>query len=145
MIRRIALATLATWVLLSAELALVASAHWRRIASVWELSRGGVFLAPAALVPAALFGILGLLLIALLQGSRAASHRLVLAGLLGVFGSLVSFGVGGGRHLASLPVRGGFALGVGLVCSSAAWILARPARRTLAQRPLSAAFCALVL
>ncbi|HVJ16127.1 MAG TPA: hypothetical protein VM686_11880, partial [Polyangiaceae bacterium] len=63
MIRILSLAILAAWLVVGAELAVVALVHWPRVASVWELSRGGLFIAPMALSAAAALGLVGLLLI----------------------------------------------------------------------------------
>jgi HEAT repeat protein len=135
-VRSLALAILSAWFVLAAEFAAVALLNQQRIASVWELSRGGVYLAPPAFVVAALFAAVGLLLVRLLQASRQKLERGVFAGLWGCFAAVVAFGVGGGRHLSALPIRLGFALGVGLLAVLAAWLLARPARRLFRDRPL---------
>ncbi len=145
MTRRLALSILAVWVVLCTELALVAASNWHRIASVWELTRGGLFVAPAALAAAALVGALGFLLITLLEGSRSPAYRAVLSGLVASFVALVGWGIGGGRHLSSLAARGGFSLGLALGAASLVWLGARPARRLLALRPLAAALVAALL
>ena len=144
MIRILSLAILAAWLVVGAELAVVALVHWPRVASVWELSRGGLFIAPMALTVAAAVGLVGLLLISLLVGSRSVSNRLVLAALIGCFGALAAWGVGGGRHLSAPGLRLGFALAAGLIAAGLAWLMARPLRKALWRSPLVTAFVALL-
>ena len=136
MLRRLALAILAAWFVLAAEFAVVALLNQERIASVWELSRGGFYLMPAAFTAGALLGALGLLLVRLLQASRRTLDRAVFAGLWGCFAAVVGFGVGGGRHLSALPLRLGFALAVGVAGVLLAWLLAPATRRLFRDRPL---------
>ncbi len=143
MIRILSLAILAAWVVVLAEFAAVSLLHWPRLASVWEVSRGGLFIAPVALTAAAAIGLVGLLLISLLVGSKAPANRVVLAGLLGAFAALAGWGVGGGRHLGALPLRLGFALGVGLLVAVGVWLAARPLRKGIWRAPLLTALLAL--
>lgn len=137
MIRQLTLAILAAWFVLAAEFATVALFNQGRIASVWELSRGGLYLLPVSFASGALLGALGLFLLWLLQASHRLRERAGFATLWGCFAAAVGFGVGGGRHLSALPVRVGFALALGLVAGLAAWFLAMPARRLLRERPFT--------
>jgi hypothetical protein len=145
LIRRLALAILAAWSLVCAELAVVTLLHWPRVASVWELSRGGVFIAPVALLAAAASAALGLLLFVLLEGSRAPARRVALAGLFALLAAAAAYGIGGGRHLAAPAVRVGFALGLGALVGLGVHGAAAPLRRLLERSPLAFAGAALGL
>jgi arylsulfatase A-like enzyme len=133
-VRRFALSVLAAVGLAFAEVLLVLLVHHRRVASVWELDAGLGAITPTLLMAAALLGLLGGAVDWLLQ-HPASLARPGLAGLLGLAGAVVGWGVGGGRHLASLGARGGFALFVGLLAAGAAWIAVKPLQHWIARQP----------
>ncbi|HLV64804.1 MAG TPA: sulfatase-like hydrolase/transferase [Polyangiaceae bacterium] len=103
---------------LAIELVVVAIAARRELASIWELQFGTLWLLPNALGLAGLSGAVGAGVFHLVERAEARGARLALSGLAGGFAGLVGYGVGGGRHLASLPVRLGFALGLALVAAA---------------------------
>ena len=110
MIRRLLYAFLATLALFAVELFVSLSAHSARLASVWDVQWGSIWLGPTLLVAAAAGALLGLGLYELcLRGESRAARGVLAAGSFAAM-ALVAFGVGGGRHLATLPLRGGFAL-----------------------------------
>src|SRR3954465_5078787 len=87
------------------ELFLVALWKRREFASVWEVELGSVWLLPSALVLALVASGVGVLLYALLERSPRAAERVALALLVGLAGTGVGYGVGGGRHLAEAGIR----------------------------------------
>jgi arylsulfatase A-like enzyme len=119
-IRRFAVSVLAAQALALAELVLVLLLSGRRLASVWESHMGLLFLGPTLLVAAGLIGSTGAFAeLTLADGRRHGRSALTLATALG--GGAVGFGVGGGRHLAALEPRVGFALFVAACAGAAAW------------------------
>ena len=83
-----------------------------KLASNWELQRGVVGYLPLWLLGLALLGALGGLWVTPPPAEGSFWRRLGLARVLAfaLFGGLVGWGVGGGRHLAAPGVRFGFAL-----------------------------------
>lgn len=112
------------WVLLLVELVAVSVAQRRELTGIWEIRNGALLLAPLALLLAGALGALGVLFLELVERWRVPRLRVALALLVGVFGVVVGYGVGGGRHLADLGRRGGFALLVGLGVGALAYLLA---------------------
>src|SRR5687768_18026759 len=81
---------------------------------------GLLFLGPTLLVAAGLIGSIGAFAeLTLSEGRRHGRSALTLATALGA--GAVGFGVGGGRHLAALEPRIGFALLVAACAGAAAW------------------------
>src|SRR5690606_21012858 len=98
----------AAWLLALVELLVVAALGQERFASVWELQFGTLWLAPVVLASAGLAGVVGAGVAALLR-AETASARWAVSVLFGLAAALTGWGVGGGRLLASLGRRGGFA------------------------------------
>ncbi len=117
------------------ELALTLAFARRELAGAWELQYGLTWLAPTLLGVSGLVATLGAVFTWLVERSEQRSARALLAGLGGMAGVLVGFGVGGGRHLATLGVRASFALLVGVSCGAALWHAARAVARLLQGRP----------
>ncbi len=132
---RISRALRAGWLVLALELcvALVSAAH--EVASVWEVQFGVLWLAPTALVGASLVTLGGAGLAWLVEHAEARPVRGLLTGVASVFGVVVGFGVGGGRHLAALQTRFGFALLVGVLAGALSWLVVAPLARVLRERP----------
>lgn len=142
MIRRLGLSVLAAQALALAEVVLALVLEHRRVASIWEGDVGFSLLLPVLLAGGALFGAAGAALDALFDNSRVEG-RAGLAGLLAAAGGITAWGVGGGRHLATAATRGGFALLVGVVLGSSAFLAWPALQRLRARRP--GAFAALVV
>jgi hypothetical protein len=123
MTRRIVFGVLAAWLVVFTELVLVAAADGR-IASVWELQFGAIWLAPVALGAAGLFGAAGAVLWAFAERARVQAARIALASAAGAYALTVAWGVGGGRHLAAFETRALFAASVGGAVGWAVYALA---------------------
>ena len=123
---RLARALWAGWVLLAIELCIALGLAAREVASVWEVQFGLVWLAPTAMAAAGAVTLVGAGLAWLVEHAEAPPVRAVLAGAAGVSGLVVGFGVGGGRHLASVSHRAGFALLVAASCGALVWAAALP-------------------
>lgn len=134
MIRRLAVSVLAAQALALAELALVLILSGRRLASVWESHMGLLFLGPTLLVAAGVAGALGAVADYALSEGRQTG-RPVLAALAGLGAGAVGFGVGGGRHLATLEARSGFALLLAAAGGFVAWTLYDRLMRERRERP----------
>ncbi len=147
MTRQLARSVLAAWAVIALELVTVAAISHARIASVWELQFATLWLAPVALLCGALLGGAGGVLLLLCTRGQQPGVRRLLALLAGLGGALVAWGVGGGRHLATLSARGGFALAIGLAAAAIPYALAPAIARRMAARPtsLAAAAAALIL
>jgi HEAT repeat protein len=137
-IRRFALSVLAAVGLAFAEVLLTLAVHHRRVASVWELDAGLGAVTPTLLVTAALLGSAGGAVDWILSRPLAVA-RPVLTLLLGSAAAAVAWGVGGGRHLASLGARGGFALLVAVLAALSAWALVKPLKGWIETKPKRAA------
>ncbi|HEX6275876.1 MAG TPA: sulfatase-like hydrolase/transferase, partial [Polyangiaceae bacterium] len=146
MIRRFSAAVLAAQVFAALELVVVLVLHARRLASIVEAERGSFWLAPTLLAGAAFFGLVGGGAGLLLERGTKLD-RALLAALVGLAGALAGYAVGGGRHLASLGARGGFALVVGAAGGLLVFFAYLRLRTLLERRPqrFSAAVFALVL
>src|SRR5690606_7460567 len=95
-------------IVLLALLVAILVLHRQQITSVWELQMGLGALLPSSLLvtlPVAVVG--AVVTLALLQDQSRWARRLVPALASFAFGAWVGFGVGGGRHLAELPIRVG--------------------------------------
>ncbi|MCL4748734.1 MAG: sulfatase-like hydrolase/transferase [Myxococcales bacterium] len=128
---------------LLAELGVVLGAERRLLAGVWELQWGLVYLAPAALLLAGAGGLLGAALLGLAVRGARRDGRIALALSVAVLVGLVGHGVGGGRLLAALPRRLGFALGVGLLAGALVYALAPRLAGAIRQHPRRVAAAAL--
>ena len=134
---RVARACWSAWAVVALELAVALISAGREVAGIWEVQFGILWLAPTLLVASAAVACVGALLAWLLEHSEIAAVR----GLLGAFGAsagaVVGFGVGGGRHLATLGQRGGFAMVVGAACGTLLWFSAPTLARLQRTRPLA--------
>src|SRR6188768_3712720 len=136
---RVARACWAVWALVAVELTVALICSARELSSVWELQYGLLWLLPTALVAAAAVGLLGAWLAWLLQQSETRAVRALLAACAVAAGAVLAFGVGGGRHLATLGQRGGFAMIVGAIFGAAAWAVAPALARLERARPWACA------
>jgi arylsulfatase A-like enzyme/HEAT repeat protein len=121
-IRRLGLSVLAAQVFLLAEVVLALASEHRRVASIWEGETGVMLLAPALLGLGVWFGVAGFALDAALRSPSRGARYGVGAGI-GLAGAITGWGVGGGRHLASVGLRGGFALLVGALAGGTTVLL----------------------
>jgi hypothetical protein len=121
------------------ELGVALGRSAREVASVWELEWGLLWLLPTLLAASGALFVLGAFLIWFLEQSAARPVRALLAALAAGAAAVVAFGVGGGRHLATLAARGGFTLGVAALGGVAVWALAPALARLERVRP---ALCA---
>jgi hypothetical protein len=106
-IRRSAMGLPCAWLVVLAELAVVALARRDQLASVWELQFGSLWLMPTAFalaVPPALVG--GLLLASLERPTQ--SWRRAWIGVATAGAVMVALGVSTGRHFEAWPARAGF-------------------------------------
>ncbi len=133
---------LAVWAVVAAELAVVVGVCHEAVSSVWELQFGVLWLAPIVLVSSSLAGLAGGLLVGGLRRLPEKHNRVLLSIAAATFGGVVGWGVGGGRHLAALPARGGFALAVGLVAVVSAWWLGPKLAKRARTAPLRVAVVA---
>ena len=132
---RIARASWATWLLVALELGVALAFGARELAGSWEVQHGLTYLAPTALIAGSLIAVLGALLTWLVEHSEQPPVRGLLAALVLGAASALGWGVGGGRHLASMGQRGGFALLVGALAAVAAWAFVPALARSLRERP----------
>ena len=132
---RLVRALWAGWAVLAIELFVALSLAARELASVWEVQFGLMWLAPTAMTAAAVVTLIGAGLAWLVEHAELPPLRALLASLAAVCGGVVGFGVGGGRHLASVANRGGFALLVAISCGALAWAASSPFSRLLRMRP----------
>jgi hypothetical protein len=132
---RIARAFWAGWAIVLLELAVALTCSAREIASFWELEFGLLWLGPSALAASAAVSAVGAFLAWLLEQSELRAVRGLLGALGAGAGAVVGFGVGGGRHLATLAARGGFALFVAAIAGFVVWSVAPVFARLLRGRP----------
>ena len=99
---------------------MVAWSERARITSIWELQHGVFGLGPAWLLLGAAGALLGWLLLELLAAPTRRSRAAFAIGW-GLWAGAIGWGVGGGRHLAELGQRVGFASLVGLLAAAAAF------------------------
>lgn len=102
---------------------MVAWTERARITSIWELQHGALGLTPAWLLVGAAGALLGWLLLELVAAPTWRGRALFALGW-GLWGGGVAWGVGGGRHLAELGPRVGFAALVGTFALTAAYATA---------------------
>ena len=134
---RVARACLAVWAFVALELAVALSLAARELTSVWEVQFGLLWLGPTALTLSAACALIGAFVAWLVEHSETRAVR-ALIGALGVAaGAALGFGLGGGRHLASLGQRGGFAMIVGALVGALAWAASPALARLQRERPWS--------
>ncbi len=143
--RLLARSVLAAWLVIAVELIVVATISHARIASVWELQFATLWLAPVALLAGAVLGGAGGVLFWLAGKAEQLGSRRLLAALVALGSAAGAWGVGGGRHLATLATRGGFALGVGITVGAVVYAAAPAVARWMESRPATIAATAAVL
>jgi arylsulfatase A-like enzyme/HEAT repeat protein len=140
--------SVAAWMVILLEAVVVLCLERRAITSVWEIQWGLLALLPVILPVAGLCGALGGVLLWLAAGELRI-HRFGMAALTGLLVAAAAWGVGGGRHLATIGSRGAFALGVGSAAMGITYLLVPALGRALRQQagivPLVAAVLALNL
>jgi arylsulfatase A-like enzyme len=140
-IRRLGLSVLAAAALVFGEVIVALAFEHQKVASIWEADMGLALLAPLLLTAALVLGLVGAGLDALLR-SEERQARGVWTALVASASFAVAWGVGGGRHLATVAKRGGFALLFGGVVAALAFFVWPWVRRLLRERP--ATFAAVV-
>lgn len=144
----VALGVMGAWALLAFELAVALFMGRQRLAGVWEVQMGVAGLLPAWLLTSALPGLLGGIVARSILRSLVAERSVVswsLAGVMFAFAAAWGWGVGGGRHLATLAARGGFALALGCTLGVATLFLLPQLLRILRRAPDGNRFRALGL
>lgn len=127
---------LAGFGLLLAEAAWVLGLHRGSLTSVWEVQNGLLGILPVALSLAGVIGASGGGLLWLAERAQDRRFRLLFALLSGVMGGAAAWSVGGGRHLATAPVRGGFAAIALTFSALLAFAVAPALGRALARKTL---------
>ncbi|MGC4063136.1 MAG: sulfatase-like hydrolase/transferase [Polyangiaceae bacterium] len=131
--------------LILAESAVVLFLGRGALTSVWEVQNGLAGVLPVALPIAALLGALGGVA---LYAARWAHRPIPRAGLVllsAIYVGLSVWSVGGGRHLAGPGIRGGFAVGMGVIAAGAAHLLGSRLSLVLARTPHRVGWVALGL
>jgi arylsulfatase A-like enzyme len=136
---RLARGVLAAWALVGLELVVIAALSQRELASVWELEYGALWLAPSAMAATSLFGLAGAALFLVVPRADEQVPRLALALVAALLGAAVGLGVSGGRHLAEVQQRIGFAACVAIAAAGLVFVLAPRFARLLRRAPLVAA------
>ncbi|HMA97352.1 MAG TPA: sulfatase-like hydrolase/transferase, partial [Polyangiaceae bacterium] len=132
------------WLLVVLEAVAVTVLERKTITSVWEVQWGLLGLAPIIIPLAGVSGAVGGILFWLSQGHRK-TDRAYLAACVGLLAAGAAWSVGGGRHLASLSARSGFAALVASSAVLATYLSARWFARMIERRPAAVAFACAVL
>ena len=132
---RVARACGSVWAVVGLELAVALTFARRELASIWEVQFGVLWLLPTLLTVSALVAALGALLAWFIEQSEIRAVRALLGAFGFAAGAVLGFGVGGGRHLATLGQRGGFAMIVGALVGATVWAAAPPLARLQRERP----------
>ena len=132
---RVARACGSVWAVVGLELAVALTFARRELASIWEVQFGVLWLLPTLLTVSALVAALGALLAWFIEQSQIRAVRALLGAFGFAAGAVLGFGVGGGRHLATLGQRGGFAMIVGALVGATVWAAAPPLARLQRERP----------
>jgi hypothetical protein len=140
-IRRLGISVLAAAALVFGEVVVALAVEHQKVASIWEADTGLSLLAPTLIAAALVLGFAGAGLDALLR-SESREARYGFTALAAAAGAGVAWGVGGGRHLATLGTRGGFALVFGAAAAALAFFGWPWARRLARDR--AGAFAVLV-
>ena len=133
---RLARACWSVWLVVALELIVALGLAARELSSVWEVQYGLLWLLPTALGASALGALLGAFVAWLIEQSEVRAVRALLGAFGVAAGALLGFGVGGGRHLATLGQRGGFAMIVGALFGALVWALAPALARLERERPV---------
>jgi arylsulfatase A-like enzyme len=144
-VRRAVGSVLCVGALLALELAVVAVSRWGRITGVWELQFGLLYLLPAIVLAAVVFGLLGAGLLTLAERGEARAARILLALTAAVVAAAVAWGVGGGRNLSAPPVRAGFSAGVAVAAALGVGLIAPFVARAIRSHARAVAVFALAL
>ena len=136
---RFARACWAVWAVTAVELAIALLGAGRELSSVWEVQYGLLWLSPTLLSASATCALLGAFVAWLVQQSETRAVRALLGAFGVAAGAVLGFGVGGGRHLATLGQRGGFAMIVGALVGALAWAVAPGLARLERRRPWACA------
>ena len=140
--RRFLYAVIATWAVVVTELVVVALANRSRIASVWELQHGVLWLLPTLLGTTGVIALAAAALWAIAAWGETRWARGFLAASAGVFAIAVGWGLGGGRHLSGVLTRSAFALALASIAAAAAYAVAPLLARGLRRNPLRIALAA---
>ena len=132
---RVARACWLVWAVVAAELAVALLSAARELSSVWEVQYGLLWLTPTALAVSSSGAVLGAFVAWLVEQSESRAVRALLGAFGVAAGAVLGFGVGGGRHLATLGQRGGFAMIVGALVGALVWAAAPGLARLGRQRP----------
>jgi len=132
---RITRACWAVWAFLVVELAVALLSAARQLTSIWEVQYGLLWLLPTGLAVSAASALPGACVAWLVEHSETRAVRALLGAFGGAAGAALGCGVGGGRHLATLGQRGGFAMIVGALFGALAWALAPLLARLQRERP----------
>ncbi|MDX2052085.1 MAG: sulfatase-like hydrolase/transferase [Polyangiaceae bacterium] len=125
---RCTLAVLWVWAFALLELVAVLALERARLTGFWEVQFGILWLLPSLLLVATAVALLGAIVWALVTHEHAFARALS-AVSVGLILAGFGWGVGGGRHLSSLGLRGGFALFTGLFFAAIWWWVAPKIRR----------------
>ncbi len=147
-VRRAMLAVFWAWGLSLFELLVVLGLNRARLTGFWEVQSGVLLLLPTLWLAASAVGLLGAAFWALVTHDQRHTQRLAALGL-GVLIAGFAWGVGGGRHLENIALRGGFAALIGLGAALPVWWLGPRLNRArrLGSRALqvSLVLCAILL
>lgn len=121
-VRRAVLAVFWAWGFSLSELLVVLALNRARLTGFWEVQSGVLWLLPTLLLAASAVGLLGAAFWALATHDQRHTQGLAALGL-GVLIAGFAWGVGGGRHLESIALRGGFAAVIGLGAALPVWLL----------------------
>ena len=133
---RCARACWAVWAVVTIELLVALTLAARELTSVWEVQFGLLWLTPTALTLSAAAALLGAFVAWLVEQSETRAVRALLGAFGFAAGAVLGFGVGGGRHLATLGQRGGFAMIVGALVGALVWAVTPTLARLERERPL---------
>ncbi len=125
----------AGWLVVAVELLVVGVLSRERIASVWEVQFASFWLSPVALAAAAAISCGAALVWWTAERARQAWARRSLMLVVGVGAACAAWGVGGGRHLADLGPRLGFAASVGGAAMAVAYAAGPRLAGTIAEAP----------
>jgi len=125
----------AVWAALAVELALALLSAGRELSSIWEVQFGLLWLLPTALTVSAAAALPGAFVAWLVEEAETRAVRALLGAFGVAAGAVLGFGVGGGRHLATLGQRGGFAMIVGALVGALVWAVAPGLSRLQRERP----------
>jgi arylsulfatase A-like enzyme len=135
-------AIVAAWLFAVAEFVTVGVIHAPEFTSSWELTRGGLFLAPVVLLGAASAALFGAACFYAVKG-RGAALRIALALLSGAFAGTVTLFVATGRHFATAPSRSGVVVLMAGIAGAAAFAVQPWAARLRVRHPIALATAAL--